>query len=99
MRIGQRATIQVLPTNVYTASIGFITIAVGKFSRISLSILRKLIEFLMNMFDIAVLWLVVPLKTFQKFCGLNADRFGKIAGSVELRPVPLCYEFTDRVDA
>ena len=35
---------QVLPTNVYTASIGFITIAVGKFSRISLSILRKLIE-------------------------------------------------------
>ena len=41
---GQRATIQVLPTNVYTASIGFITIAVGKFSRISLSILRKLIE-------------------------------------------------------
>lgn len=29
----------------------------------------------MNMFDIAVLWLVVPLKTFQKFCGLNADRF------------------------
>ena len=55
--------------------------------------------FLMNMFDIAVLWLVVPLKTFQKFCGLNADRFGKIAGSVELRPVPLCYEFTDRVDA
>lgn len=30
--------------NVYTASIGFITIAVGKFSRISLSILRKLIE-------------------------------------------------------
>lgn len=38
----------------------------------------------MNMFDIAVLWLVVPLKTFQKFCGLNADRFGKIAGSVEL---------------
>ncbi len=53
----------------------------------------------MNMFDIAVLWLVIPLKTFQKFCGLNADRFGKIAGSVELRPVPLCYEFTDRVDA
>ena len=53
----------------------------------------------LNMFDIAVLWLVVPLKTFQKFCGLNADRFGKIAGSVELRPVPLCYEFTDRVDA
>ena len=53
----------------------------------------------MNMFDIAVLWFVVPLKTFQKFCGLNADRFGKIAGSVELRPVPLCYEFTDRVDA
>ena len=43
----------------------------------------------MNMFDIAVLWLVVPLETFQKFCGLNADRFGKIAGSVELRPVPL----------
>ena len=39
----------------------------------------------MNMFDIAVLRLVVPLKTFQKFCGLNADRFGKIAGSVELR--------------
>lgn len=53
----------------------------------------------MNMFDIAVLWLVVPLETFQKFCGLNADRFGKIAGSVELRPVPLCYEFTDCVDA
>ena len=44
MQIGQRATIQVLPTNVYTASIGFIAIAVGKFSRISLSILRKLIE-------------------------------------------------------
>ncbi len=34
----------------------------------------------MNMFDIAVLWLVVPLKTFQKFCGFNVDRFGKIAG-------------------
>lgn len=34
----------VLLTNVYTASIGFITIAVGKFNRISLSILRKLIE-------------------------------------------------------
>ena len=44
MQIGQRATIQVLSTNVYTASIGFITIAVGKFNRISLSILRKLIE-------------------------------------------------------
>lgn len=44
MQIGQRATIQVLLTNVYTASIGFITIAVGKFNRISLSILRKLIE-------------------------------------------------------
>ena len=42
----------------------------------------------MNMFDIAVLWLVVPLETFQKFCGLNADRFGKIAGSVGIETSP-----------
>lgn len=52
-------------------------------------------DFFMNMFPIVMVRLVVPLKALKQLCGLDADRFGEIAGSMELVPVAVRHEFAN----
>ena len=68
---------------------------VGKHNAID----KHVSNFLMDVFQIAVAWLIAPLETFRELSRLDINGFGKIAWSVELVPITVSRKPTDRIDS